>query len=214
MQDKIYFLIKYTIAIFAILNPFAAMPVLISLTNKYSKSDRFYVVRASSMYAGFILIFFLFFGDILFEIFGISLGAFQIGGGIILIFISIHMIFGQPHKERISQEEIEQAQDKDNIALVPLATPLLAGPGAISTVITMVSSNNSISAHVFFLIAITLACFGVFLVLIWSEQIMKIIGKTGVNIVSRLMGILLMALSMQFIINGLKASFPILVSKL
>ncbi len=214
MQDKIYFLIKYTIAIFAILNPFAAMPVLISLTNKYSKSDRFYVIRTSSMYAGFILIFFLFFGDILFEIFGISLGAFQIGGGIILIFISIHMIFGQPHKERISQEDIEQAQEKENIALVPLATPLLAGPGAISTVITMISSNNSISAHISFLVAIIIACLGVFFVFIWSEQIMRMLGKTVVNIISRLMGILLMALSIQFIINGVKTSFPILVGKL
>jgi multiple antibiotic resistance protein len=206
----LYFVIKYSISIFAILNPFGALPVLISLTAGYSKEDIAYVVRKSSIYAGLILTFFVIFGDILFEIFGIGIDAFQIGGGIILAFVAMNMIFGQPHKERATSQELTEIEQKENISIVPLAIPLLAGPGAISTVITIASSAHTLFYHVLLLLSIVLACLGVFIVLKSADKITKILGKIGINILSRLMGILLMALSMQFIIKGIQIAFPIL----
>ena len=206
----LYFVIKYSISIFAILNPFGALPVLISLTDGYSKEDLSYVVKRSSMYAGLILIFFVIFGDILFEIFGIGIDAFQIGGGIILTFVAINMIFGQPHKERASSQELTEAEQKENISLVPLAIPLLAGPGAISTVITIASSSPTILYHIMLVLSIALACIGVFLVFKSSDKITKILGRIGINVLSRLMGVLLMALAMQFIIKGMLIAFPAL----
>lgn len=206
----LYFVIKYSISIFAILNPFGALPVLVSLTAGYSKEDIAYVVRKSSIYAGLILIFFVIFGDILFEIFGIGIGAFQIGGGIILAFVAMNIIFGQPHKERATSQELTEIEQKENISIVPLAIPLLAGPGAISTVITIVSSAHTLFYHILLLLSIGLACLGVFIVLKSADKITKLLGKIGINILSRLMGILLMALSMQFIIKGIQIAFPIL----
>jgi membrane protein, MarC family len=208
--DIIYFIIKFSISIFAILNPFGALPVLVSLTKGYTKEDLSYVVKTSSIYAGLTLIFFVLFGDLLFEIFGIGLGAFQIGGGIILSFVSINMIFGQPHRERASNQELEEAEQKENIAIVPIAIPLLAGPGAISTVITIASSYRSVFYHVLLILSILVACIGVFLVFKSVDEIVKILGKIGINILSRLMGILLMSLAMQFIIKGIQLAFPTL----
>jgi multiple antibiotic resistance protein len=208
--DIIYFIIKFSISIFAILNPFSALPVLVSLTKDYTKEDRSYVIKTSSIYAGLTLIFFVLFSDLLFEIFGIGLGAFQIGGGIILSFVSINMIFGQPHRERASNQELEEAEQKENIAIVPIAIPLLAGPGAISTVITIASSYRSVFYHVLLVLSILVACIGVFLVFKSVDKIVKILGKIGVNILSRLMGIILMSLAMQFIIKGIQLAFPTL----
>ncbi|AEF18955.1 MULTISPECIES: MarC family protein [unclassified Hydrogenobaculum] len=208
--DIIYFIIKFSISIFAILNPFGALPVLVSLTKGYAKEDLSYVVKTSSIYAGLTLIFFVLFGDLLFEIFGIGLGAFQIGGGIILSFVSVNMIFGQPHRERASHQELEEAEQKENIAIVPIAIPLLAGPGAISTVITIASSYRSVFYHVLLILSILVACIGVFLVFKSVDKIVKILGKIGINILSRLMGILLMSLAMQFIIKGIQLAFPTL----
>ena len=208
--DIIYFIIKFSISIFAILNPFGALPVLVSLTKGYTKEDLSYVVKTSSIYAGLTLIFFVLFGDLLFEIFGIGLGAFQIGGGIIISFVSINMIFGQPHRERASNQELEEAEQKENIAIVPIAIPLLAGPGAISTVITIASSYRSVFYHVLLILSILVACIGVFLVFKSVDEIVKILGKIGINILSRLMGILLMSLAMQFIIKGIQLAFPTL----
>ncbi|MEZ0323199.1 MAG: MarC family protein [Hydrogenothermaceae bacterium] len=202
-----YFVAKYSISIFAILNPFGALPVLISLISDYSKVDRIYVVKKSSIYAGLILIFFVIFGNILFEIFGISLGAFQIAGGIILAFVAINMIFGQPYKERASTEEISHLNQKENIAIVPLAIPLLSGPGAISTVITIASTERNILYHIFLILSIIIACFGVYLILRAAEDIDRFLGKIGINVLSRLMGIILMALAVQFIIKGLHLAF-------
>jgi multiple antibiotic resistance protein len=208
--DIIYFIIKFSISIFAILNPFGALPVLVSLTKGYAKEDLSYVVKTSSIYAGLTLIFFVLFGDLLFEIFGIGLGAFQIGGGIILSFVSINMIFGQPHRERASSQELEEAEQKENIAIVPIAIPLLAGPGAISTVITIASSYRSVFYHVLLIFSILVACIGVFLVFKSVDKIVKMLGKIGINILSRLMGIILMSLAMQFIIKGIQLAFPAL----
>lgn len=210
LSSIVYFVVKYSISIFAILNPFGALPVLISLTANYSKGDRAYVVKKSSFYAGLVLIFFVIFGDILFKIFGIGLGAFQIAGGLILVFVSMNMIFGQPHKERASTEEIKELDQKENISIVPLAIPLLSGPGAISTVITIASSAHSVLYHLLLLISIVISCIGVYAVLISADKITSILGKIGINILSRLMGIILMALAVQFVIAGSKLSFPIL----
>ncbi len=206
----LYFVAKYSLSIFAILNPFGALPVLISLTADYSKEDKAYVVRKSSIYAGFILIFFVVFGDILFEIFGIGIDAFQIGGGIILAFVSMNMIFGQPHKERASSQDLTEVEQKENISIVPLAIPLLSGPGAISTVITIASSAHTFLYHALLVLSIGIACFGVFLVFKSSDRITRLLGRIGINVLSRLMGVLLMALAMQFVIKGLLLAFPVL----
>jgi multiple antibiotic resistance protein len=203
-------ILKSFVSLFAILNPFGAIPVFVSLTQNYSKNDRQYVIRHSSYFVFGILTFFLLFGELLFKIFGIDIGSLEVAGGILLSLVSLNMVFGNPHKERTSKDELAEAEDKENIALVPLARPLLSGPGAIATVVTLSTSlKNNYIFYIAIVIAIILACVGVFAVLSSSIHLNKLLGKTGIGIISRLMGIILLAISVQFVVNGLKVLFPL-----
>lgn len=205
------FVLKSLVSIFAILNPFGALPVFVGLTENYSEKDRHFVIRHSVYYVFGILTFFLLFGEILFKIFGINIGSLEVAGGILLSLVSINMVFGNPHKERTSKDELAEAEDKANIALVPLAIPLLSGPGAIATVITLSTSVKNFFLYAAIFIAIIIACIAVYFVLFSSSFLNKFLGKIGIGIISRLMGIILLAISVQFIVNGAKMLFPVLL---
>lgn len=205
------FVLKSLVSIFAILNPFGALPVFVGLTENYSEKDRRFIIRHSVYYVFGILTFFLLFGRLLFKIFGINIGSLEVAGGILLSLVSINMVFGNPHKERTSKDELAEAEDKANIALVPLAIPLLSGPGAIATVITLSTSVKSFFLYAAIFIAIIIACIAVYFVLFSSSFLNKFLGKIGIGIISRLMGIILLAISVQFIVNGAKMLFPVLL---
>ncbi len=205
------FTLKSIVSIFAILNPFGALPVFVSLTQNYSKVDKRYVIKRSAYFVFGILTFFFVFGELIFKIFGINIGSLEVAGGILLSLVSINMVFGNPHKERTSSDELAEAEAKENIALVPLAIPLLSGPGAIATVITLSTSVKSFFLYVGIFIAIVISCIAVYFVLISSSYLNRFLGKIGIGIISRLMGIILLAISVQFIVNGLKTLFPIML---
>ncbi len=205
------FMLKSIVSIFAILNPFGALPVFVSLTENYSQKDRRFVIRQAVYYVLGILTFFLLFGEILFKIFGINIGSLEVAGGILLSLVSINMVFGNPHKERTSKDELQEVEDKANIALVPLAVPLLSGPGAIATVITLSTSVKSFFLYTAIFIAIVASCIAVYFVLLSSSFLNRFLGKIGIGIISRLMGIILLAISVQFIVNGAKMLFPVLL---
>jgi len=207
------FTLKSVISIFAILNPFGALPVFVSLTQNYSHNDKRYIVRRSTYFVFGILTFFFLFGELIFKIFGINIGSLEVAGGILLSLVSINMVFGNPHKERTSKDELAEAEDKENIALVPLAIPLLSGPGAIATVITLSTSVENFFLYVSIFIAIIVSCIAVYFVLISSSYLNRFLGKIGIGVISRLMGIILLAISVQFIVNGLKILFPLIVGK-
>ncbi len=205
------FTLKSIVSIFAILNPFGALPVFVSLTQHYSQADKRYVIKRSVYFVFGILTFFFAFGELIFKIFGINIGSLEVAGGILLSLVSINMVFGNPHKERTSSDELAEAEAKEDIALVPLAIPLLSGPGAIATVITLSTSVKSLFLYVGIFIAIVISCVAVYFVLISSSYLNRFLGKIGIGIISRLMGIILLAISVQFIVNGLKTLFPIIL---
>ncbi|HEX13506.1 MAG: MarC family protein [Desulfurella sp.] len=202
------FTLKSIVSIFAILNPFGAIPVFVSLTQNYSQKDKHYIIRRSTYFVFGILTFFFLFGELIFKIFGINIGSLEVAGGILLSLVSINMVFGNPHKERTSKDELADLEDKENIALVPLAIPLLSGPGAIATVITLSTSVQNLFLYAAIFFAIIISCFAVYFVLISSSYLNRYLGKIGIGIISRLMGIILLAISVQFIVNGLKILFP------
>ncbi|MDM7273294.1 MarC family protein [Sulfurihydrogenibium azorense] len=210
-MDVLYLILKYTISIFAIVDPFGAIPLIISVLKNFSDKEREFIIKKASLYGCFILIFFLFLGNFFVGILGVSIADFQIAGGIILLLISINIIFGQPLKEKISPEEIPLIKKLENIALIPVATPILAGPGAMVTAMTVASSQESLLNLLIVAISIVITFLISYFILKASKYIQKLLGEIFLDIVSRMMGIVIMALAVQFIVKGIKQNFfPIL----
>ncbi|WP_461828585.1 MarC family protein [Aquifex sp.] len=203
-MPEVAFFLKAFISLIAIMNPFSSVPIVISLVQDYSVKEIRVIAFKAALYAALILIFFLFTGDLLFKFMGITLPAFKVGGGILLFLIALNLVYGEFGKEKGKKHEIEAALQRENIALIPLAMPLLAGPGSITTVLILRASAKSFEDVIWLLGAIILASFISFLVFAASSFLYNLLGKTGINVLSRITGILLLAVSVQFITEGLK----------
>ena len=164
----------------------------------------------SSLTVAVVLILSTLLGKYILAFFGISIGSFKVGGGILLMLIAISMMQGKYHPGRQTSEEAREAEDKESIAVVPIATPLLAGPGAISTVIIFAQESFR-APH----IALILSCCLIVAFLAWvalnvAAPISKLMSRTAINIGTRLMGLLLSAISVEFIVGGLAQLLPAL----
>jgi len=196
--------LKSFLSLLAIMNPFSSVPIVMSLTSDYSKEEIRRIAFKACLYAFFILVFFLMSGDLLFRFMGITLPAFKVGGGILIFFLAIHLVQGEISKEKGKSHEIEAALQRDNIALIPLAMPLLAGPGAITTVLVLRGYIKEPLGLISVLLAIFLSCLVAFIVYSSSSFLYTFLGKAGINLITRISGILLLAISVQFIADGLK----------
>ena len=203
-MPELAFFLKAFISLIAIMNPFSSVPIVISLVQDYSVKEIRIIAFKAALYAAIILIFFLFTGDLLFKFMGITLPAFKVGGGILLFLIALNLVYGEFGKEKGKRHEIEAALQRDNIALIPLAMPLLAGPGSITTVLILRASAKNIEEVILLLGAIVVASFVAFIVFASSYFLYNLLGRTGINVLSRITGILLLAVSVQFITEGLK----------
>ena len=203
-MPELAFFLKAFISLIAIMNPFSSVPIVISLVQDYSVKEIRIIAFKAALYAAFILIFFLFTGDLLFKFMGITLPAFKVGGGILLFLIALNLVYGEFGKEKGKKHEIEAALQRENIALIPLAMPLLAGPGSITTVLILRASAKSIKEVTLLLGAIIVTSFLAFIVFASSYFLYNLLGRTGINVLSRITGILLLAVSVQFITEGLK----------
>ncbi|MEX0900864.1 MAG: MarC family protein [Gammaproteobacteria bacterium] len=194
--------VKIFVAILVIVNPLGAVPFYISLTSGLAPKERRKIPNQTSLTIVVVLVVATFIGEALLGLFGISLASFRVGGGILLMLMAVSMMQARQSRSRQTPEEAIEAEDKENIAVVPLAMPLLAGPGAISTVIIYAS----LSAHPLHYLIIMLSCivvaFVIWLALHSAEFLAGYLGTTGINIAMRLMGILLAAIAIEFIASG------------
>ncbi|MFP4170372.1 MAG: MarC family protein [Methanomassiliicoccales archaeon] len=198
------------IAILIISNPLSTSAVFIALTEGMSQQEKVRIVKKAIRYSGGILVFFALTGLLLFQVFGFSIGAFRIAGGILLFSTAVTMLNPTPSKTAAE----ESSRD---IALIPLAIPFIAGPGTIVTVVVLMSeAQNTISSQD--LITGTLAMLGVFLgiaviilvsyiMMVRSEDVNRLLGS-GRRVVTRLLGLMVMAIAIQFVINGIKDILP------
>lgn len=201
-------LLKSFISLLALINPIGAVPFFLSLTSKDSELERRRTIRIASISVFCVIAVTTLLGQQIISFFGISVGSLEVGGGIIMLLMAISMLNAQIGNARATAEERDEAESKNSIAVVPLAIPLLTGPGSISTVIVYAAN-----AHHWYdrigLVAIGLViaaiCFGT---LRLAEPIARWIGQTGINIGTRLMGLMLSALAVEFIVDGLKALLP------
>ncbi|MDW9482856.1 NAAT family transporter [Sinorhizobium meliloti] len=192
------------------LDPPGLAPIFLSLTVGMSRQQRFQVATRGSLIAFFILAAFALFGDGILGLLGISIGAFRIAGGMLLFWIAFEMIFEkrQERKEKAGETAITK-DHLHNIAVFPLALPLIAGPGAISATILLGSSFPSALERVQLIVVIAASMAILFLALVIAERIDRFLGVTGRAILTRLLGVILAALAVQFVVDGVRSAFQV-----
>lgn len=200
--------LKYLVGLFAILNPFGAIPIYLSMMTDRRPEVMHRTAFKASVAVAVILVLAAWTGDSLLSFFGIGVPAFRIGGGMLLLLIAVAMFGAKTSPAQHTEAEQAEGESKDDIAVVPLAIPLLAGPGAISLVIVDAHQAGSLSHRVLFSIGIVAVTVIVWLVLRLAEPIGKRLGTGGLNIATRVMGLILAAMAVQFMADGMLALFP------
>ena len=193
-------------SIFAIMNPVGNIPVFVAITEGYSPELKKKVRTKVCIVAGGVLVVFALFGTYIFDLYGITIPAFKIAGGILLFTIAFTMTRGQMTKSKISDEETQEATEKEEVGVVPLGIPLFAGPGAITTVMIYVSYALDSSEAAFDFISIfvgILATVGIsYLLLKYADPLFSRMGRSGAMAFTRIMGLLLAAMAVEFMISG------------
>jgi len=201
---------RFFTALLVILDPFMAIPILLSLTDGYTSAERNRVARTAALTVATVLVLMALLGETLLHWLGTSLGSFRVGGGIVLFLMALAMLQAQVDRVRTSRAEERSAATRASIAVVPIAVPLLAGPGAMSTVI-IAMHRSAAPYHAAMVIGIiALVCLILWLVLRLARPIGALLGDIGLNVLNRLFGLILAAIAVEVIVNGLKQLFPIL----
>ena len=189
-------------AVFFVVDPFAAVPIFLTITaGDPEPKVRSMALRACVVGAG-ILISFALFGGFVFQILGVTLGAFRVAGGILLLITSLDMLRARRSPTRTSPQEEREGTSKDDVAIVPLAMPLLAGPGSIATVMVLMSKGKGPLSTLPVLISIVLTFVASYFVLRAAALVQRVLKASGVAILERLMGLILTAIAVQFIADG------------
>ncbi len=205
-------LLKITISLLAIVNPIGCLPIFISATDGWSQSERSKTARMVAFTVFIVLSLSAFIGNGILNFFGISIPSFQVGGGILILLIAISMMHGKQSSTRQTPEEAQSLAERDVIAIVPLSIPLLAGPGAISSMIISAQEQTSIWQHLSLVIPVAIIAAVIWLILKLADLITLQLGTIGINIVTRLMGLILAAMAVEFIAHGITGLFPQLAS--
>lgn len=202
-------IIKMTISLFAVMNPLGNIPIFISLTNDYTTEERKAAARKATFISLIILTVFLLVGKLIFSTFGITIHAFRVAGGILIFGIAYGLLHSKPTGAQHPQgKEKTEAMQKDDISVTPLALPIIAGPGTIATV--MSRSANTASEMISVFISYTIILAVIFVLFYYAPMIMNKLGRNGLNVISRLMGLILAVMAVQMIAEGIKGLFPTL----
>lgn len=202
--------IKIFIALLAVVDPLGVMPIIAGLTARYSRADLKRTARTVSLTVMTILLLALYSGDGLLSFFGISIHSFKVSGGILLMLMAISMLQAKTSETVQNKTEAQEGEAKQEITLVPLSMPLLAGPGAISTVI-LYAQNGSSMHYLLMSLDIVLVAFILWVVIRCIPWLTERLSQTSINIFTRLMGLILSALAVEFIAAGIKGLFPVLM---
>lgn len=192
-------------AIFAVIDPFGYIPIFLAMTPKDSSEKRRWILRKACLTAGFVLTGFTLVGTFILSFFGISIPALQISGGLILLFIALDMIRVLPITAKISADEETEAVGKEDISIVPLAIPMLAGPASLTTVAVLGARAEESVDYLAVILSIVLTLLFTYWILRNADRVLKLLTLTGLHVLTRIMGLLLCAMAVQFILNGYNA---------
>jgi multiple antibiotic resistance protein len=210
--ELMLYMILCITSIFVIINPFSTIAVFIPLAEGIKKNIKNEMLQNSSKIGWAILIFFSLSGLMIFQLFGLSIGSFKIAGGILLLIISLKMIFKGNEIEEENGKINDDYSKKDDLTIIPLTIPFTSGPGAITTVIVLASQAINIYYWIVLILSITLSIILNYFILSNSEKIEDILKKRGIRVLTKIMGIIVCSVGIQFIANGLKDLIPFILS--
>ena len=196
-------------AIFVILNPFSALTSFLALTTSKTEEQKHNIAKRACLTAFITLISFILFGHIIFKAFGISMPAFRIAGGIIVFLIGLNMLQHKPLRMKQTDEEMQESLTKTDVAIIPLGIPLMSGPGSITTAMVLMMEARNPFEIVGLILSCAATCLIFYFILNNSTRFMKYLSLTVAGIMTRVMGLFLSVIAIQFIINGIKELLPI-----
>jgi multiple antibiotic resistance protein len=202
--------LKIFIALLAAVDPLGAMPIIASMTSHEYAPNLKTIARTVALSVTTVLLVALFIGEEVLQFFGISISSFRVGGGILLMLMSLSMLQGKISETVRNRDEALEEENGNTMAVVPLSIPLLAGPGAISTVILYAERSADINHYWLMSLVIISVTIILWCVLRTTPWLSRRLSRTTINVVVRLMGLLLLALAVEFIAGGLKGLFPVL----
>ena len=193
--------VKAFLTLFVVMDPVGLAPVYVSLAGGRPLDDQLRMARRAVLVAGGVLLAFALFGPLLLEHLSISLDAFRIAGGVLLFKIAVDMIFA--HRERETDEEKAEASLREDISVFPLAIPLLAGPGAMTSMMILTAEAREIPGGYFAVFsAMAAVLLLTYVALVIATRLANLLGQTGINVVTRVLGVLLAALAVQYVADG------------
>jgi multiple antibiotic resistance protein len=201
---------RFFIALLAVLDPLAAIPIFLTLTEGQSPAERSRTAWITALAVGGLLTTAALVGESVLDALGTSLAAFRVGGGIVVLMMAISMLMAEPGPVRQTPAEAAASAGKEGVAVVPLGIPLLAGPGAISTVIIQMDRGAGIAHAAIVILCVAGVAALCFLALRFAAVIGRWLGPIGLNVAIRLFGLVLTAIAVEFVVNGLKLMLPVL----
>jgi multiple antibiotic resistance protein len=189
-------------SLFTLINPLGTMPVFMAMTSELSEKERKRTARKASVVAFFTIIAFALTGQLLFNFFGISVNSFRVVGGVIFFIMGMDML-----QARLSQVKIRDNEVKSyvsDISITPLAIPMICGPGAITTVILLMEDASTIPKKLTLFMSVFLIMLLTYVILYSSSKLIKLLGQTGINVMMRIMGLIVMVIAVEFFFSGLK----------
>ena len=202
--------IKIFVAMIVIVNPLGIVPVFVAMTPHLSRAERMKTARVAAITVAIVLLVSAVFGERVLDVFGISIASFKVGGSILVMITALAMMQAMPSPDKQTPEEAEEAVDKASIAVVPLAIPLLAGPGAMSTIIIYASEKKTLW-HILAVCGVAIGvALATWVALRIASQVGQRMSKTTVNIATRIMGLLLAALAVEIFAGGIVELIPAL----
>ena len=212
MHNAIAFALVAFPSLVVIINPVMVTSVFITLTANATPEAKRAIIRKTTLIAFIVLLVFAVSGTLIFKFFSITIGAFQIAGGIILFSVAMGMLHARTSRTKQTPEEMDEAMGREDIAVVPLAIPIVSGPGAITTVVVLSGETRAAPNMAILFVAIVVAMAIVFVMLRNAARIQRFMGPSGLNIATRLMGLVLAAVAVQFVIHGVESVLPDLAS--
>lgn len=205
MYPTLEFAIISLSTVFFIVDPLGNIPVFLAITEGRSAEERKKIAYRASLATFLILVLFAFVGEWILRLLRVTISSFQIAGGILIFIIAISMLQARRSRTRSTPREEHEPHEGEDVAIFPLAIPMMSGPAAITTVMVLINLSKTITQRAMVILAISLTSLACYWTLRESGRLLQVLRQTGINVLTRLMGLLLAVVAVQFVIDGIKA---------
>lgn len=213
-MESIDFYFKFFIGMIAVVNPVGAVPIFLNACQDQTREEKKVTVNTASLTVFTVLLISLLSGEAILRLFGISMASFRVAGGVLIFLMAMSMLQAQVSPAKQTEEEAKRLKSKvrENVSVVPLGIPLMAGPGAMSSVVLSAQKHSTFAHYGFLFLVIASVALVSWIILRTAPVIAEKLGQTGINIITRIMGLLMAAIGIEFMASGVKMLFPVLES--